>query len=86
MISTLARGEMNTVILPVSAVVLGCMFLAILGMLSLIRAAIVIRASRDIETRDNANEVFLMAMVAAVIPLLMGVVCVFIYQGQGGFQ
>lgn len=86
MTSTLARGEMTTVILPIQAVALGCAFLAFLGGLSLIDAAWAMRNSRDFEMQDRANGTFALAVVMFTIPLIMLVICLFIYQSQGGFE
>lgn len=86
MTAVFARGEMSTIILPMQAVVLGCMVIAFLGGLSLISAAYVMRDSRDPLTQDQANVTFGLAMATLVVPLLMVVACMFIYASQGGFQ
>ena len=86
MIGALARGEMNTIILPVQAVVSSCALLALIGGGSLMAAAWTMRDSRDWKTRDQANVTFGLGLTMAVIPLIMGIACMFIYQGQGGFE
>lgn len=86
MITVLARGEMSTIILPVQDVVMSCALLALLGGVSLMNAAWTMRDSRDWQTRDHANATFFLGLAMAVIPLIMAIVCMFIYWSQGGFE
>ena len=86
MITTLARGEMNTIILPVQAVVMGCMLFAFLGGIPLISSAYIMRDSRDRDTQQHARTMLFAGMAMLVVPLIAVIACTFIYQSQGGFE
>ena len=86
MISSLARGEMNTVILPVQVVALCCALMAFLGGIPLIASAVTMRDSRDRDTQRYASVTFVLGMAMLIGPLIMVIATMFVYQSQGGFQ
>lgn len=86
MITALARGEMNTVILPVQAVALGIALVSFLGGMPLITSALIMRDSRDLDTNKHAPLTFVLGLGVFVTGLVMIIAVAFIYGDQGGFE